>query len=400
MAQNARAKYEALEDGFKDPGKLKQYIPFLDTLKTSMKFLEGNPELTKNISEAGEKIKGSLGQLSELEGKLQQAEQVKAFLKERKAYLMEELSRFGMVKELRSVSKEVYYYSQQINEYKEVLKDQRKLERKALELISKTKVFQDFMRRNSQLASLFRIPGSVNTPSNPVASLAGLQTRTQVNQMIIQQLGSGGPNAMAQVQGNIQDAQSQLNDMKARLAEFTGINPSFSGDAEEIPDFKPNNQKTKSFKQRLEYGTNFQSQRASYMFPVTSDIGLSVGYKLNDKSIVGIGASYKVGWGQDWQHLAISHEGVGLRSFVDWKIKGSFFLAGGYEMNYRSEFNRLEQLEDLNAWQQSGLIGLSKVVSLRSKLFKKTKIQLLFDFLSYQQVPRTQPLLFRVGYNF
>jgi hypothetical protein len=164
--------------------------------------------------------------------------------------------------------------------------------------------------------------------------------------------------------------------------------------------FKPNDQKTKSFLQRLEYGTNIQTQKATSFFPVTSDIGLSVGYKLNDKSIIGIGGSYKMGMGRGWNHVRFSNEGIGLRSFIDWRIKGSFWISGGYEQNYRTAFSDFDQLKDFSAWQQSGLIGLSKVVSLKTKFFKKTKLQLLWDFLSSQQIPKAQPIVFRIGYNF
>ena len=69
-------------------------------------------------------------------------------------------------------------------------------------------------------------------------------------------------------------------------------------------------------------------------------------------------------------------------------------------MNYRSEFKSIDQLKDLTAWSQSGLLGISKVFDVKSKFFKKTKLQLLWDFLSYQQIPRTQPVIFRIGYNF
>jgi hypothetical protein len=44
------------------------------------------------------------------------------------------------------------------------LKDHKKAERKAIELLSKTKLFKDFMRKNSMLASLFRLPGDQNDP--------------------------------------------------------------------------------------------------------------------------------------------------------------------------------------------------------------------------------------------
>ena len=85
---------------------------------------------------------------------------------------------------------------------------------------------------------------------------------------------------------------------------------------------------------------------------------------------------------------------------IDLKLKGSFWVSGGYEQNFKSEIKSIDQLKDRSAWQQSGLVGISKVISVKSKLFKKTKAQLLWDFLSYQQVPRSQAIIFRVGYNF
>jgi hypothetical protein len=292
------------------------------------------------------------------------------------------------------LNKQAYYYTSHVNEYKSLLKDHDRAERKALELLSKTKLFKDFMRKNSMLASLFRLPGDPNDPL-PAASLTGLQTRAQVNGFIQQTIAAGGPNTQQQIQQNIQEAQSKINELKNKLIQ------SGNGNSEdELPDFKPNDQRTKSFLKRLELGTNIQSQKANGFFPTTSDIGLSLGYKLNNRSIIGVGGSYKIGWGQNIRHISITHQGVGLRSFADWKIKGSFWLSGGYEMNYRSEFQNVDVLNDINAWQESGLIGLSKVVSLKTKFFKNTKLQLLWDFLNERQVPRTQPLVFRIGYSF
>jgi hypothetical protein len=173
-----------------------------------------------------------------------------------------------------------------------------------------------------------------------------------------------------------------------------------------MPNFKPNGQKTKTFWKRLEYGTNFQTAKANF-FPTTTDIGLSVGYKLNNNSTIGIGASYKIGWGQDIKHISITQQGVGLRSYLDVKLKGSFYASGGFEYNYQplapeviTSISGLGKWNDPSAWSKSGLIGISKIISIKSKFFKKTKLQLFWDFLSYQQVPRTQPVKFRVGYNF
>ena len=143
-----------------------------------------------------------------------------------------------------------------------------------------------------------------------------------------------------------------------------------------------------------------QTQKGSYYLPVQTDIGLSVGYKLNRKSIIGFGASYRMGWGKDIRHIRITHQGVTVRGFADYKIKGTFWITGGYEMIYQSSFRKIVELRTISAWQRSGLLGVSKVVTLKSNLLKKTKIQLLWDFLSYNQVPQTQPILFRIEYGF
>jgi len=393
---NSAEKYNQLKEKLKNTGKLSQYIPKLDTLATSLKFLDQHPEFLDNVKDAKEKLADASEKLNEFKDKLKNAEDIKQFLKERKQYLKEQLEKFGFAKELKKINKEVYYYSQQIKEYKEVLKDPAKAEQKAIELLSKTKLFQDFMKKNSMLASLFRMP--VDDPNDPtyLASLAGLQTRSQVNSLIQNQIAAGGPGAQQQFSQNLQGAQSALQKIKDKINKLGG------GNSDDImPEgFKPNDQKTKSVWQRMELGTDFQTQRATNLFPVTSDIGLSLGYKLNDKSVIGIGASYKMGWGKGWNSVRITHQGVGLRSFIDWKLKGSFWISGGYEQNFKAEIKSMDQLKDYSAWQQSGLIGISKVVSVKSKKFKKTKVQLLWDFLSYQQVPRAQPIIFRVGYNF
>ncbi len=387
-------KYKQLDQRIQSPQQT-VYIAKIDTLITSLKFLDQHPGLMAGVELYKGKLSESLDKVRALKEEFSKAEAIKKFLKERKQFLKDQVSKFGFSRELKKLNKEAYYYAQQIKEYKEILKDSKKAERKALELLSKTKLFKDFMRKNSQLASLFRLPGNPDDPSSQ-ASLAGLQTRVQVTQLIQSQLTAGGPAAREQFQQNVQAAQAQLNQLKEKVMKTGG------GSSDDImPEgFKPNDQRTKSFWQRLEYGTNIQTQKANGYFPVTSDIGLSVGYKVNTKSIFGIGASYKMGWGSGIRNIRITHQGVGLRSFIDWKLKGSLWISGGYEMNYKTVFNSINLLQDMNAWQQSGLIGFSKTVSIKSKFFKKTKVQLLWDFLSYQQVPRTQPALFRVGYNF
>ncbi|HEV7332737.1 MAG TPA: hypothetical protein VGN63_16985 [Flavisolibacter sp.] len=387
LFEGVQEKYEALKQAPQNLSKYSQvYSGHLDSLTTALKFLKGGrperPELTKALS-----------QFSSLQGKLDQSEKIRSFLSERKRLLQESLGKLGLLKNLKGFQKQAYYYSQQVHELKSMWEDPSKLEKKLLEVLSQTEAFKDFFRRNSQLASLFALPGS-NTAA---ASLAGLQTRASVQQGLQDRFGSGAQ-VQQMVQQNLQAAQGQLSELKNKLSQYsTGTIGNSNGDIDMPEGFKPNNQKTKTFLQRLEYGANVQSQKASSYFPTTSDLAFSLGYKLSDKSSIGVGASYKLGWGRGWDYIRITHEGVGLRSYLDVKLNGSIYLSGGYEQNYRTAFQNIQQLRGLSGWQKSGLLGLSKRYQVSKKL--KGDIKLLWDFLSYQQTPRTQTVLFRVGYH-
>lgn len=111
--------------------------------------------------------------------------------------------------------------------------------------------------------------------------------------------------------------------------------------------------------------------------------------------MVGLGAGYKIGWGKDIKHISFSSQGMSLRSFIDIKLKGSIWITGAYEHNYLHEFRNTDIFRDISGWQRSGLIGLTK----KYRIGKKTgNLQLLWDFVSYSQQPKPQPLKFRIGY--
>ena len=374
-----------------------EYLPNIDSVRTSLEFLEQNNQLLSQSKNIQQTLQGSLAEVKQFQAKLQQTERIKQYISQRREQMKEQLSRYtnlpGSISKVYSgYTREAYYYSAQLKEYKDIANDPDKLTKKALSLLDQTKAFQQFAKKYSQLAGLFTLPANYGNAQ----SLAGLQTRAQVQGMIQAQLASGGPNATAMLTQNLQAAQAQLNKYKDKLKTLGNG----SGNME-MPDFKPKNLKTKSFWKRLEYGANIQSSKSNYFIPAETDIALSLGYKLSAKSTIGVGMAYKVGWGKDIQHINITGQGTDLRSYIDVKIKSSFYASGGFEYLYVKPFQDFRQLYDFNAWQRSALIGISKIVSLKGKWAKKTKLQLLYDMLYSQQVPRVgQPIKFRVGYTF
>lgn len=369
---------------------LNHYIPYLDTLKTSLQFLgdKGDQFFKQGLLQK-DKLDGALASVKGFDDKLSQANAIRDYLKQRRQELREKLGSLGFMKELKKINKEVYYYSQQIQEYKDIFKDPQKLEQKAIGIVTRLPFFKEFLAKHSELAALFPNNANYGTP----AGLIGLQARVDVQALLQRQLQAGGPGAQQYVQQNIQQAQAQLNTLKNKINSLGG-----GGSDREIPDFKPNNQKTKSFWKRVELGTDLQNTRGTSFLPITSDLGLSVGFRIDDRNVFGFGASYKMGWGKDIRRISITHEGIGLRSYLDIKLKGSFFISGGYEQNYRTRFDNIQQLRVTPSnWMQSGLVGVKKKYSIGKKY--KGNMQLLFDFLYKTHVPETQMILFRLGYG-
>jgi hypothetical protein len=372
-----------------------EYMPYSDSLKSTLAFARKNPDLVNASPKVQAEINAALAQYNKLQNNFTSADQVKAYVQQRKQAFKDQLQQYmqnsAMKKYLDEYNQQVYYYSQQVREYKEALNDPDLMLQKALVILNKIPAFTHFIQQNGQLAGLFGIPTDYGT----AAGLVGLQTRDQVQQLMNGQISAGGAGGMAAFQSNLESAHDQLDQFKDKLAKLGGGSGSI-----DMPDFKPNNQKTKSLMQRLELGVNLQTTKANGYFPSTTDFGLSLGYKISNKSTIGIGGSYNMGWGTSINHIHFSSQGMSIRSFIDVQIKKNIYISGGFEENYVTPFTSLAQLRTTSMWQRSGLIGLSKMVSLPGKVVKKTKISILWDFLSYYQIPPSQAFVFRVGYNF
>jgi hypothetical protein len=373
-----------------------EYLPYADSLHGMLGFLSKNPSaLNANPAQLAA-IQSSLAQFQQLQSRLQQADAIKQFIQARKAQIQQYLSQYthlppGIGNTLQGYNKEAYYYAEQVREYRQMLNDPDKMIQTALGLLNNLPAFSSFMKQNSFLAGLFTVPPGYNNPQG----LAGFQTRDQVMSMIKGQIAQSGGGGASALQSSLNTAKQDINNLHNKLSSLGGGSSDM-----DMPNFKPNDQRTRTFLQRLEYGTYFQTTPATTFYPSYSDLGLTLAYKLSHSNSIGVGASYKLGWGTPIQHIALSSQGVGLRSFIDISLKKSFSLTGGYELNYLTPFSSFRDIRLLSRWTPSGLIGVTKTVSMKSTVFRKTSISLLWDFLSYEQTPRTQPLVFRVGYNF
>lgn len=399
LFDHTQANYQQLQQKLQSKAQsathpLEEYMPKLDSMETALNFLSKPGTAFGGISpDKLQKIQAVSGNMKVLQDKLQVANEAQQFIKEREAYLKQQLQNTSLYKSLMGVNKEVYYYQQRLIQYKALLNDPEKLSEQILSTVSTLPAFQKFFLKNSYLSQLFRMPGA----DVPGTAIAGLQTRAGVQSVLNQRLNAGaagaGGNPQQYFQQQLQSAQSQLQSIKDKLNKLGGGNSDM-----EMPNFRPNTQRTKSFFQRLEYSFNIQSQAGTGILPARSDLAVLVGYKFSDNKTAGIGASYNLGLGHGFNHIKFTNEGVGIRGFVDVKVKGSIWVSGGYEYTYYQRFAKLSDIANFDTWQKSALLGISKKYSIGKN--RQGNIQLLYDFLAEKQIPRGQSLKFRLGYTF
>jgi hypothetical protein len=320
-----------------------------------------------------------------------QAEYLDEFIKERRQQLVQEaLKHVGKTRYFKKLNKESYYYTDALTNYKAVLADPKKTEQLVASVLSKIPAFKQFAAQHSQLAGVFAPLGVFGGASGSSPIVNGLASRADV-QNALSATGADASSLLSHLQSQPPVNPASLDQLKDKL-------PLGSKQGEqEIPGFTPNSQRNKTFRQRLEVGSDFQFGKANQLLPTTATTGLTLGYKINDKSSAGIGVNYLLGLGNGWQNIRLTSEGIGFRSYVKWKFKGNFYLQAGGEWNYMMRFGGVEELKKARNWQQATLIGLSKQYMISKKV--KGNVQLLYNLLHYQNQPRTQPLVIRLGYG-
>lgn len=387
------------------------YFPYTDSLRQTLAFLQQTGQKGAALnSKVNSQLSSSLGQVNALEGKLNTIAVIQNFIQQRQQLLTGVLGKLPQYTgNLQQLSKTGYYYSAQITTYKNTLKDPAAIERKMLDQINTSAVFQDLLQHNGQLAGLFvprtafaRLP----LTSNPVT---GLPARAQLQQYFREHAPTltDTTDPVAQLTKKFTAAGSQLQQTGGApggtaapgLSMLPPGAPALPSSTSTIPatTTTPNTQKTKTFGQRLQYGIDLQFGQAVSYLPATSNFGLKLGYKLNDKLTAGIGVDYLFGMGTGWKDLHFTNQGVGLRSYATWQIKKGWNIQGGAEANYMSAFTSIRQLRGLQQWQTSALLGLSKQYRVSRKI--SGNVQVLYDFLYQQHLPTTQPILFRLGYD-
>lgn len=381
-------------------GKECPYLPRVDSLQTMLQFILPQSENKREVEAALERVNA-------FKKIYIQNETIYSLLTEREAAINDFIFTHSNLPApiLKKLHKQLTYlskYRQRLAGWKATISRPGKMESTAIYLLNQLPAFKSFWQQNSQLASLFGSPGE------PGMAATELQTRQLLTRELRQRLEAAGVNPQQLLQQKIGTAQRELQALKQKADDLVTTSP--GNNTTEIPAYKHDDLTTKSLLKRLEWGWNLQSNidpvQNTGGLPSTYDLAAMAGYRVNDRLITGVGLAYKFSPGSSWKHLNFSHEGMGLRSFLEWKMadpkKGSHslfsntWLYGGYEFNYYKNIDNLPD-QQKDAWQPMMLIGLSKKIKFKSK---STAMQILWTPKSKHRLPGDQQIIFRSGYNF
>ena len=362
----------------------KEYSASFDTLKSSVEFIKANKDRYL-IDSLG--LIETMTNTLKLDQDLLHSDKLQNVFREKKL-IMKELSESHP--ELRDEFKEFdkinYYYHEQISEYQNMFGDLSNIDEKVLKILKGNSEFKKLLSGNGQLSAFSTIPQDWGN------NIEGLQTIVETKGFMNTSVADLGSEAKNIVEKNMKPMMISMEKLKSGSYG----NVSNAGD---IPSFKPSALKTKPFVDRLSLGYNFQLNQSNYGFPATATTGLQVDYKLTSQIKPGIGVSYILGMGSGWDNINFSQQGIGLRSFVDYKISNILYISCGYERNSLPPSNQKKELGIKNwNWREIALGGIKLKYNTKVKLIPTMCFQ--YDFLHDEYNPPSPAFVYRVGWEF
>jgi hypothetical protein len=117
-----------------------EYLPYIDSLQGSLLFLQQNKTWLPAAQQL--QIDNSHQQWQRLQANLQQSDVIKAYVRQRRDFIQQFLKKYsqlppGIDREYRQLCKEVYYYQQQVQHYKDLLNDPARWQQQGLALLNR-----------------------------------------------------------------------------------------------------------------------------------------------------------------------------------------------------------------------------------------------------------------------
>lgn len=421
LMQNSLHSLRRMENQLKyESGEpLTNYCAELDSITIATQYLKESVAIHSQVdSEAGneschcvglEELKASQTKLKQ---ELKRAELIHTYIKERTAYLNKLGAEYpGLKSMLPSLEKINHYLGAQTSEYLSLFADRSRAEKSLFRLLNQTPGFSGFANINSQFASLNVPTTTIGAGQTTDSAMSEFKQAAAAKGMELEELLD--PSTFFKKELN--KADNSHKELHKFLGDTTALRTELAPIYDSLPPKKPdasgkvwqpNPLKTKRFVDRIATGFNLQASPRTTFFPTSGILSAHASYQLSTTTNIGIGLTYIGGFtrlslSDDRMNIRFGTNGIGLRSFLDWNIKGKLFLQTNYELNHRQELNDRQYSmplfhEGLNPLTPSLLAGI-KLKKPSSKRNQST-VEILYDFMHRKT---GQPaLVMRMGMEF
>lgn len=345
---------------------------------------------------------------------LKRTELIQQYINERQAYLNSVLSDIpGCKALLLPIRKCNYYYNAQIKEYKRIFSTRSFLDKMVTEQAKRIPGFETLIKQYQPIDKDILNANKSGIENIKLEQLlSSIKNETQSSQQFNTDLLN---DAKERGLGSIDGAESKLGGQSSSLNQVSeslntpklstgNLNKSYGKDAD---NWKPNPLKTKRLSDRLIYGGNIQIDAKNRFFPSSLNCAGNIVFQYSRNGNIGIGGSIVYGLygslfrSENMERINMSTNGWAIRSSIDYRIRGSIYVLGGYEQNYRDKkilsANHSNELALNKEMLPSLIIGFKIRYPVKNKRSTPTT-EIAYDFM--HRHTGQSAIVFRTGIEF
>jgi hypothetical protein len=373
-----------------------RYDAGVDTLNVSMQYLSENCAECDGTGKA-EFLRAS----ASLKREMKRTELIQNYISERREFLIQNMHAVpGAEAMLLPLRMNEVYFSRHIGECKKIFLDKSKWEKKLWSKITGASDFAALMDQHGALAQAHQSPQH----SRPSLSLTKLIDEKVQSGIVTEEQSKILSSLLPQ---NIKDKTKKPQelfktvDAAKVVADSAQVLLNDSTRTAEKPEkpWQPDPLKTKRFIDRCSVISNLQFDNRSIFLPASATAALGLQFMYHRNGSIGTALSCiqpmpRINPGSEDSFRIPIATGIGMRTFLDFKLKTAIYLQSGYEINWRP----YENTSTTGRWERmpSAMAGL-KIKYPVGKARTAPTIEFLYDFLHEQT---GQPaFVFRTGVN-
>lgn len=249
-------------------------------------------------------------------------------------------------------------------------------------LESKIGHYPEFQELQKQTEALQKLKSK---PTDYQKEYEQYQDPKYLQQQALEQAKKLGTNRFKQHQDKLQTAQKKLADYKKKYSSIQSTKDMSTA-------VKRNSLEGKTLSERLVLGGTLQVDKE----PTSLDVSPLLGYKLNRKYTVGLGATYRAVL--NFNEFNAEEQVYGFRAFFQREAVKGFFVHGEFERMNVAPDSAATNAETTRRWKSGVLAGIGKEYNFIKNV--NGQVMVLYNFMHQEGItPYNKRWVFRFGFS-